>query len=234
MANFKQLTLDITPRIAYCPDSFFLHSGVKGLFDDLTHVLRADSFVLALVRGAPRTGKTHLSLALSDNLFRGGLFPRLVEGESFAQWIATRMEHPPILADEVILVDDAERYLRTISQGESGPFVNLVESARVTKAKIVLFLPEIITDFNFDEHVESRMLSGMEMALENPAPDELERVLDAIAKQRGMQLSPKKKGFVTKRVGRSIESIESYLDKVARLAHDKGQSVNLSLLGEAL
>lgn len=221
-------------RLGYRGDNFVSHSGVEEAGRHLLDLFTSLRFQLAILRGGAQSGKTHFSLYLCDLLQDRGCYPVLAEGRSLHEKIDEYTKAFEKHEGRVLLIDDADRYLETLHPGESGPFVALVEACRLSQGKLLLILPSERDGFQYDEHVASRMLSGIEFEIHPPEEHEMATLISRIAKQRGFYLSPKKIQFLSRRVGRDILSIVRYLDRVQHLSRVLGASAKFPLLSDAL
>ncbi len=215
----------------YSPREFVAHAGVCTLVAHLREAAKRDQFSLLFVQGAARTGKTHLAIYVSDLLGGEGCYPRIIEGRELAERIA---ELNPVDATEVLILDDAHHYLDNVTPGESGPMVRLVESYRRACAKIIILSSKPLGEFQFDQHISSRLSSGAASVIADPAAQEMERLVTAMARQRGLKLSEKKIQYLVGRLNRSVSAVEEYLEKLGYLARVLGRNINFPLLADAL
>lgn len=226
----NQLSLNITPRHAYAPESFVVHAGAAAVLDHCVTGAVADRFFIAVVLADRRAGKTHFSLRLAADLAAKGLFPRLIEGKDFTELIASPLE---IASEDAFIVDDAQAYFSRVAVGHSGPFVAFIEKLRVARASIVFLLDRDIDTFAFDEHVRSRLVPGQGLSIGNPDEADMPALIEAIGKQFGLKLSGRKITFVMKRVGRTVPSVEEYFQRLAHLAHVLGRPIKFPLMSGA-
>ncbi|MBN8550086.1 MAG: hypothetical protein J0M12_12280 [Deltaproteobacteria bacterium] len=227
-SDHSQLSLNITPRHAYAPENFVLHDGVREILAQQTMLARNGDFRIAYVTGLPRSGKTHLSIRLADELARQGCFPRVLEGREFAEFLeSSRFD---FTREDALLVDDAQNYFAALKPGQSGPFVACIERLRLARAGIVFFSDRDISAFEFDEHVRSRVIPGLGLAIGAPSEGDMTEIIRAVAKQHGMRLSEKKLGFILKRVGRNIGSVEDYFQRLIHLSQVLGRPIKFPLM----
>lgn len=229
----RQLPLQIVTRVRYGSENFCVHSGVSDVVDECRGIFARDSFGIAFVSGGRRAGKTHLSIYLVDLLSKLQRFPRLLEGAELGRFLDSSGADV-FTGEDVIVVDDAHEYLATLRPGDSGPFVAFVEKLRVARAGLILLSRMPIDEFLFDEHVRSRILPGCGRNIVAPAESDMPRLIDSMARQRGILLKERKIGFLVRRVGRDIEALERYFDRVRHLADVMGQSFKFPVLGDAL
>jgi chromosomal replication initiation ATPase DnaA len=226
-----QLPLNISPRLPYTPEGFLIHDGVAGIIALCRTGMQADGFKLFFIQGGARSGKTHLSIELTDLLMKEGLYPRLVDGRDLA---AKLPELIPNDHRDILIVDDAQQYLQTVNEGESGPLVSCIELYRKARAGIIFLSTKELSDFPFDEHIRSRLVPGGGLSIKPPAPEYLSDLINRMARQRGIKLSERKIGFLMKRLDRNIQEIEEYLERVNYLSSVFGSSIKFPLLSDAL
>lgn len=230
----SQLPLYLPRRLAYEPDNFIEHSGVAGDLKQACSLLLDKAFAIIFFKAQARSGKTHLSIKLADLLVKAGLYPRLVDASEFPEWLGAQNAAGASSNAEIIIVDDAHQYFSALEPGESGPFVSFIEKLRHNKGSIVFLSDLPIEDFPCDEHAKSRLLPGEGFSIDPPAEEEVSLVISSVAKQRGILLSSRQVEFIRKRIGRDIESIENYLNRVDSFSSISGQPIKRQTLVEAL
>jgi chromosomal replication initiation ATPase DnaA len=67
-----------------------------------------------------------------------------------------------------------------------------------------------------------------------PTEQDIPQLINLMARQRGIALSEKKLGYIARRVGREVATIELYLNKLEQLSRILGSSVDLELLKDAI
>ena len=229
----EQLNLAMLPQLAYNPEHFLLHAGVRSVFEDCMALVARSSYAAAYVVGTPRAGKTHLTIALVSELSRRGYSPRLVDGKALHAFIAEEAT-TKFRSDEVLVVDDAHQYMGTLKPGASGPFVDLIERLRGAHSHVILISSLKRDSFECDAHVLSRLAEATALSIAEPDENSVPELLYRMARQRGIQLTERKVEFVERRIPRTLAAIEDYLEKVVHLSAVLGQKVSLTLLGDAL
>lgn len=228
MSESSQLSLNITPRHAYAPENFVLHEGVTDLFAEVLRAEARDSFRLGFALGGARSGKTHFSIRLADELAKRGSFPRLIEGGDFAEYLHTARFD--FTADDFLIIDDAQQYLSKLNPGQSGPFVTCIERLRVACAGILFLSSRDVDSFDFDEHVRSRLIPGLGLVFGAPAEIDMPEIIRAVAKQHGMKLSDKKLSFIVRRVGKNLGAVEDYFQRLEHLSQVLGRPIKFPLM----
>ncbi len=232
MSTGSQLSLNLTPRFSYSAKNFIWHTGVQELASQIVALLEATPPRFCYVYADKRSGKTHFSIALADRLISRGLRPVLLDGEEFKKLVLS--EKIKLLEKETLVVDDCEVLFNGLMAGDSGPVVRFFEALRVNEIGLVLLSGKRISEFPCDEHITSRLRGCAQMEMAAPEYENVPKVLDCMAKQRGLSLGGRRLKFLEKRVSRSIPEIEDYLSRLAYLADLLGKKVNFSTLGDAL
>ncbi|MCB0338895.1 MAG: hypothetical protein KDD53_04785 [Bdellovibrionales bacterium] len=231
----KQVALEIVPKLSYRPDLFLIHEGVASFYSELIDRLPKDRFEIAFVQGVSRSGKTHLSLRLYDDLLSENVYPILLEGHELEDWISNESETLKLCQqDWVVIVDNADSYFKGIAPGESGPFVRMVESLRLVGASLVLLSSASLDTLPCDEHVFSRLRPGLGYTIGAPAEHELSKLLHLLAKQRGLKLKERSTRFLMRRLRRDVPALESYVDRLLHLSQVLGKSIKFSLVRDAV
>lgn len=232
MTNAGQLPLNLTPCLSYSAKNFHKHSGVESLLSQVTALLEAEPPKFSFIYGDSRYGKTHLSIALADRLVSLGLRPVLIDGGEFRSIIEAGAGN--FIERETLIVDDAQKLFSTIHVGQSGPVVKFFEELKVKGIGLVLFSGTHVTEFPCDEHVMSRLKGCVQLSIGMPESEQLQKVMDAMAKQRGLALGGRRLKFVERRVQRSIPEIERYIARLQHLSQVMGKKVSFRTLGDAL
>lgn len=243
----KQLHLQIVDRIPLSSNNYVVHSGVTEIFEQLSAVLEcsvdtpsttlpppANAFSLFFISGDARSGKTHLSIKIYDQLVRAQKISRLITGDQLSSISTEEDGGRELFAAEALVVDDAHSYLELLQPGESGPFVNLIETFRQRGGVIVLISALPLENFVFDGHVRSRIAAGWRGEISPPADHEVSAIVDLMARQRGLKLGEKRVAFLAKRIGRDFSAVESYFERLMQLAKIRDERFRFRLLGDAL
>ena len=228
-----QLSLNIKSRLPYEPANFVLHAGVAAVFRDCLGLLAQPFFRLCYVRGENKSGKTHFSVKLADEILTRGMNVGIIEGERLPEWcndsVSAMSNHRDIL-----IVDDADHYFEQLRPGASGEFVGCVERLRAVGAGIVFLGKPGLDQYSFDEHVGSRLLAGGELTIGHPAESDIAQLVAVMARQRGLVLSERQIRYVQKRVGRSLPALHDFFDRLVGLSLERGKTGGLDVLSRAI
>lgn len=206
----RQLPLQLSVKLLYSPANFYVHAGVRELIEELQARVATCSYSMSWVVGPKRSGKSHLAIKLMEEIYKLGLLPRVLTGQEFDDNLS-------VLASSksyVYLVDDAESYFSKIARGDSGPFVAFAERCRSGGAHLVMLSSSQLSELPCDEHVMSRIVAGSGFSIGAPDENEVEELVFAMAKQRGLNLTEVKRQYVTKRIRRDVASIDEFLERL--------------------
>ncbi|MCB0335035.1 MAG: hypothetical protein KDD62_01975 [Bdellovibrionales bacterium] len=230
----EQLPLSFVPRIPYTGGNFILHQGVKTCFELLSQELTQNYFSIHYLVGKACSGKSHLSIALAEGYRAQGGCVHIVPGEEMVLWTKGRLARSTFGKGEAVLVDDAQNFFAEFSIGQSGLFVNLVESMR-NKAGTLIFLSDRPMNlFSIDEHIVSRLMAGQQLGLGEPSADELSELIASIGHQYGMVLSPRCVEFLAKRIPRSLSGMVQFIQELEAQSLKDSGSIGMKRIGEML
>lgn len=244
-----QLTLPMLTRLAYAPEHFVLHAGVKQLFEECLAAVYSERFRSLFVVGQSRSGKTHLAVKLVDQLCRvlgadtrsaasaedaetraaPSIMPQLVEGRDFGAYIAQSKVRA------ITIVDDAHEYFAQLRASDSGAFVNFIETQRSAGGKVIMLSRQAYPEFtHLDGHVLSRLREAAGSLIGPPSEADLPELLSRIAEQRGVRLRARSMQLIVKRVGRDIAALESNIERLLHLSQLLGRSIKMPLIADAV
>jgi chromosomal replication initiation ATPase DnaA len=228
-----QQGLDLVPRLPYAPEKFVVHAGVVQAVDSFKSALSEVGFASRFITGEARSGKTHLTIWLQGHIRNCNFIPSYVDGASFESWLKTEGITRKWTDHDVVVVDDIDLYLKKITPGHSGAFVDFYEMLRRCGAKFFFVSKLSIDDLPCDAHVKSRLNASFACTLGNPEVEDLPLLVDAMAWQRGIKLKERQNAFIDRRVKREITSIENYLSRLLHLSRLFGAKVGFGLLHDA-
>ncbi len=221
-----QLELEIRKRLVYSAAGFVLHAGVAEALARCSAALHHALFQICCVQGEARSGKTHFASTLAERALERGQMLEVFNGSADWDRLSGLDPQPGV----ILVWDDAHEYLSALAPGDSGPLVSLIEKIRVVGGKIVLFSLRNFSSFQIDQHLKSRIAPGLGYDIGAPADSEVEAIFQALAKQRGLAIPPRKIGYLAKRLPRDIAAIERYIERFDDLSLQVGKGLNFSLL----
>lgn len=233
----SQLAFRFVRPLTYAAKGFSLHTGVRQLVPEVLSLVQQPRFSLVWCSGAQRSGKTHLSIYLADLLLATKRYPVLTTGdklsEFFAKYYATKQERGRSAADCVI-VDDSEQYFCGPGRDRSGEFVNFIEGLRLSATSVIFLSSKQPPDLPCDDHILSRLRSGVAYHLGPPEREEVPQLFTLLARQRGLALSERKARYVAARIPAEIGAIERYIERADDLAEVTNRRMGFELLHDAL
>lgn len=226
-----QMPLNILSYLPYASRTFVVHAGVKQAYLDCIALMSTKGFRLAYVVGETRFGKTHFSVKLSDALLERGLNVSLIDGVEVPKFVSEA--RAVFSRNTVVVIDNAHEYLMSLEGNGQGHFVDFIETLRGVGAGVVFVSDRPVKDFNLDGHVKSRLNPGVGLFIGAPGPDDFVAVFQALAKQRGLELSYRKVSVLQKRLRHDIPSMEAFLQRAILLSDIEQESFTFPLLAEA-
>lgn len=225
-----QLSLNMRRALSYAAENYVQHAGVRDIFDAVTGLSQPPN--CAFVFGERRSGKSHLSIALTSRLVASGTCPRLIDGTEFDSWedvcsVCANREVP-------ILIDDCHVLLQRTLPGMSGAFVDFWESLRRSGGSLVIFSAQLPEAFPCDQHVMSRLKAAVLFKIGHPDSEDVAKVIKACAGQRGLKLSERKVQFLVPRLKPTLDAIEAYMDRVLLIAETLSRPLGFPALEDAL
>ncbi len=208
-----QVPLNLRPTIAYEGRSFIEHSGIA----DTIKIIKTKDKGLFLLTGKPRSGKTHLLISLMNT------HSKYIESKFFDRFNFT--------SNDFVLLDDFDLLLKDY-KNDIGLIVSFLEDAKNSNSKVVASLTT--QSLELEPHVGSRVKSAIWLNIGDPAEDEIPKLFDSLARQRGISLEGRKRQYVLSRMGRDIASLERFLDRLVLLTVKAGKGVQLSDIKIAL
>lgn len=218
-----QIPLSIGSSFTYRAEHFFEHAGVKKIVDHLEwltpRVFRAIS-----ISGEARTGKTHFSFFAMERLLALGFAPVLRLAPDLRALDISDKSIP------ALCIDDAQNLLA--SEDLVGQFVALYEQVRQSSGVLILFGDRELRSDN--PHLQSRLSSLTALHIGAPAREDLQPLLQAIAKQRGLKLKSRDQAFLERRLPSDIAGLEEYIERVLKLSSLDPKRIGLETLKDAI
>lgn len=206
----QQIPLQLSVNLLYSPANFYVHAGVRGLVEELQARVVTCAYSFSWVVGSRRSGKSHLAIKLMDDMGKLGLLPRVLTGREFEENIAGLTASQSY----VYLIDDADSYFLNVSPGNSGPFVAFAERCKSGGAHLIMLSSAQLSELPCDEHILSRLIGGSGFEVGVPDEAEVEELVFAMAKQRGLNLTDVKRQYVTRRIRREVSAIDEFLERL--------------------
>ncbi|MCB0321770.1 MAG: hypothetical protein KDD60_12660, partial [Bdellovibrionales bacterium] len=200
----RQLGLAIRPRLSYSRANFLVHAGIAEAHAEIQRIIDGNFYPVVSVVGERRSGKTHFAVHLTETLSEVHDSVYLFDGEQFRNVLLESSGWNRSNGKRYFIVDDADRYLASLDDGESGALVRLIEELRVQGGYLVFFRGVPLESYGFDDHLRSRFRSGMEWVIGDPDRSEVLPLLNLLCRQRGIRFPEKKLQYLSRRLGNSL------------------------------
>lgn len=226
-----QLSFQFTEALTYSSDAFVVHEGVLHIADTLVTLASEQRSAVLLVSGGRGTGKTHLGVYCAGVLQGLAQPARILRGNEVAVWLQRDLSNRSFVPGESIIVDDAHEWLQT--KECEGVFTALADQVLHAKGLLVLLSGDPITKLRLPSQVRSRLTSGVQLEIGVAEERQLDGIIRAMAKQRGLRLPPAKRDFILSRVSRTVAALTEYFDRLQELNRDLRSSTSLEVLSRA-
>jgi chromosomal replication initiation ATPase DnaA len=231
----SQLKLKFTERATYSSEKFVAHTGVQAASSAIVTLAAQSRFTLLYIHGPSLSGKTHLSVycaGLINSLKRS---VEIVSFDEISEWHTRSIRRKASalrLAGGSIIFDDADKWL--VDTQLEGTFTAITDAVQKNKGILVLFGSQPIEHLELRPQIASRLVAGAQINIQAPADYELDQVLDAVLKQRGLRLSVAKRRFILSRITRTIPEMVGYVDRLCQSGLSKRSITSFEVLGAAL
>jgi chromosomal replication initiation ATPase DnaA len=230
-----QLPLQLVQPLRYSSSAFLVHRGVANVITSLVTLAYQRVFSLAYVQGASKSGKTHTGVYLVGHLKERRKPACLLGRDEVAAWYESEFRAQPLREGETIVLDDGDLLLEDLSRNnQSGIFMDLTEQLSQVDGTLVILGSVGPEKIECTKQIRSRLNSGLHLVLEEPADAELDTLLNLITKQRGLQLSDSKRGYLLRRVSRTLPALVECVEKVEETGDFSSASTSFTVLADAV
>lgn len=230
-----QLPLQLVQPLRYSSSAYLVHRGVADIITSLVTLAYQRVFSLAYVQGPLKSGKTHTGVYLVGHLTEKRKPARLLARDEVASWYESEFRSQPLRDGETIVLDDGDRLLEEISRNnQSGIFMDLTEKLSQVDGTLVILGSVSPEKIECTKQIRSRLNSGLHLVLEGPADAELDSLLNFITKQRGLQLTDSKRGYILRRVSRTLPALVECVEKVEETGDFSSTRTSFTVLADAV
>lgn len=226
-----QLSFHFTDALTYSSEAFVVHQGVMPIADTLVTLVSERRFAVLYVHGPAGVGKTHLGVYCAGLVRALGRSVQMVRGGEVAGLLHSRASRSPENQGEVVIIDDAKEWLET--KGCEALFTALADRVLHEEGLLVLFSSCAVDELHTTPQVMSRLTAGLQLAIGVAEERHLDAVVRAMAKQRGLRLTPAKRSFILARVPRTIEALSGYFTKLQNISQGEAASTSMKVLAQA-
>lgn len=229
----SQLLLPLTTPTRYTLETLVIHDGIRAALESLLPLLESGKFPLpsTFIHGPAGTGKTHILHVLQESLahpdravpvtvhFVGPVFDGL---EHLVQIMASETVEPT-----AVLVDD----IHLMTERDAADLWNL--SNQLTRFGYPLIMssrqsPDEI--FPHNPHLESRVTAGLVFALEPPEDNIRMMILDKMARDRNVRISPDVTHYLVTHKPRGISELERIVGELDKASLELKRRITVPLV----
>ncbi len=214
----KQLILQLSNNPRYDFESCVVHAGISSAIDTIKKVFSqvAEAFPFLFLYGQPGTGKTHLLNATAEliaNTTSAVLKPAAItfeadieEPDTLKDLIAESSGHeiPP-----AVIVDNVH-----LAFGTGVSHLWNLSNKMIRKGSPLLigslYPPDDL--FQANDHIRSRLSSGLVLRLENPDDHARILIMDKLAADKSIKISRDVYNYLVSRRGRNVKELERVVD----------------------
>jgi chromosomal replication initiation ATPase DnaA len=230
-----QIPLQLVQPLRYSSGSFLVHRGVADLVTSVETLSYQRVFSLSYIQGDPKSGKTHLGVYLVGHLQGKGRGARMVASEDVADWYAQGFYGDQLQEGETIVIDDGDVFLEKISKSsQSGIFMDLTEQLHRVDGTLVILGTRPPEEIACTKQIKSRLNSGLHLVMGGPAETDLDKLLNIITKQRGLQLTESKRSYILRRVTRTLPALVECVEKVEETGDFSSSRTSFTILADAV
>jgi len=238
MSDMTQLLLPLVTPPKFTFDNLVIHEGIGDALFTIQSVYKSGQWPRPslFLYGSAGTGKTHILNALASHLreqFEPEQCPVILihsagDGASFAdlEELVTAPDVDPekkcaVLVDDVHLIDrDRRPHLWNLSNKLVRSGSPLIMTSRVTPDDM----------FESDPHMTSRITAGLVLRLEPPEDSVRVLILDKMARDRNVRISPYVTHYLVTRKSRNVNDLATILDILDRSSLELQRRITLPLI----
>jgi chromosomal replication initiation ATPase DnaA len=232
----KQIPLLLEQSLKYSAENFHFHEGIKPFLKAVDAATQKQGFSILLAVGGKQSGKTHIGVHCAEFINTSGRSTLWIEGGEVPEWWQREPDDDAIPWKGAVVVDDAHKLFERLQKERNArPLADFIERCRRRRALLILFSAKPLDAYTFDEQITGRIKPSSIFDLGAPGEGDLDILLDLIARQRGVRLTPYKRSFLLKRVPREVSAIVDCLFRLEeKTASEPKSSTSLSHLAEAI
>jgi DnaA regulatory inactivator Hda len=230
------LPLETPPR--YTLDTLIIHDGIRAAMESLLPLMEAARFPMpsTFIHGPAGTGKTHILHALQETLSQPGNAKAMAVhfigepggADRFADLeVLVRTMASETVEPSAVLVDD----IHLMGEDEAANLWNLSNQLTRFGYPIVMSstkTPEEI--FSHNPHLQSRIKAGLVFALEPPEDNIRMMILDKMARDRNVRITPDVTHYLVTHKSRSVGELELIVEQLDRASLELKRRITVPLV----
>ena len=227
-----QLSFQFTESLTYSSETFVVHRGVIEVTDTILTLASEHRFGLVFISAETGAGKTHLGAYCAGMLQSLGRKVRLLRGGDASSWALADLTPERSELGESIIIDDAESLLE--NHAHDGLFTALADRVLHAKGVLVLLSSHPVEKLKVSQQIKSRLVAGLQLGMGLPEERQLDAIVKAMMKQRGLKLTPAKRAFILTRVPRTVVALTDCLNRLQQVASTSPAATSMRVLSEVV
>jgi chromosomal replication initiation ATPase DnaA len=227
-----QLSFQFTDSVTYSSETFVVHRGVIEVTDTILTLASEHRFGLVFISAEAGAGKTHLGAYCAGMLQSLGRKVHLLRGGEAGSWSLADLTRERSELGESILIDDAEVLLE--NNFHDGLFTALADRVLHAKGVLVLLSARPVEKLKVSQQIKSRLIAGLQLVMGLPEERQLDAIVKAMTKQRGLKLTPAKRSFILTRVPRTVAALTVCLNRLQQVASTSPAATSMRVLSEVV
>ena len=222
MEKSEQLYFDM-PNLRLLGIQDYIITNSNNLAFDLIFRLYKDKEFIGIISGPPYSGKSHLCEILLDLMSdkRCLLVDRIQDNLL-----------KKINFNDLIIIENIDTVRLDKSEENLFHIINIVKQ---NKKKLLLTSRTPVPSIDIDlKDLRSRLDAVFEAKIREPDDELMEYIIVKILNDRQLVVTPKIISYLMKRLDRSYEGINNFLDLIDNSSLEKGKKISVKLISEYL
>ena len=222
MKKSEQLYFEM-PNLRLLGIQDYIITNSNNLAFDLILKIYKDKEVIGIISGPPYSGKSHLSKILLDLMSD----KRCLLVDKIQDNLLKKIN-----SNDLIIIENIDTVRFDSSEENLFHIINIV---RQNKKKLLLTSRMPIASIDIDlKDLRSRLDAIFEAKIKEPDDKLMEYIIVKIFNDRQIAANPKIVSYLMKRLDRSYEGINKFLDLIDNFSLEKGKRISIKLISEYL
>jgi len=222
MEKSEQLYFEM-PNLRLLGIQDYIITNSNNLAFDLILKIYKDKEVIGIISGPPYSGKSHLCKILLDLMSD----KRCLLVDKIQDNLLNKIN-----SNDLIIIENIDTVKFDSSEENLFHIINIV---RQNKKKLLLTSRVPIASIDIDlKDLRSRLDAIFEAKIKEPDDKLMEYIIVKIFNDRQITANPKIVSYLMKRLDRSYEGINKFLDLIDNFSLEKGKRISIKLISEYL
>ena len=222
MKNSKQLYFEMPNKKALGIEDYIITDSNNFAFDLIVKMVKGE-INFGLISGPPYSGKTHLSKILIKNARNY----KILYFDRDYQNMLNRFEDSDFFILENINNVKHDKFEQKL--------FHIINLAKENNKKLLMTSRKPISEIDLNlEDLKSRLNSILEAKIKEPDDQLMELLLIKIFNDKQLKINPNIIDFLVSRLERSYESINLFIEKIAKFSLEKGKKITIPLINDLL